>query len=97
MKKGFTLIEMVLVMSVIVIIFLLTLPNIQKTLSVVNNKACDAQIKVVDAAILQYQLEHDRIPSSVDDLISNKFLTERQKRCGDGKDIRVQNGQAIQE
>ena len=97
MKKGFTLIEMVLVMSVIVIIFLLTLPNIQKTLSVVNNKACDAQLKVVDAAILQFQLEHDRIPSSINDLVENKYLSQRQERCGDGKTIRVENGQAVQQ
>lgn len=96
MKKGFTLIEMVLVMSVIVIIFLLTLPNIQKTLSVVNNKACDAQLKVVDAAILQYQLEYGRMPTSIEDMIQDKYLSQRQKRCGDGQEIGVQNGQAVQ-
>ncbi|WP_331835921.1 prepilin-type N-terminal cleavage/methylation domain-containing protein [Erysipelothrix piscisicarius] len=42
MKQGFTLIEMVLVMTIVAIIFMLTLPNIQKTITMVNRKGCDA-------------------------------------------------------
>lgn len=96
MRKGFTLIEMVLVMSVIVIIFLLTVPNIQRTLNLVNDKACEAQLKVVDAAILQAMLYHDERPGSVDDLVRDGFLTERQTRCSNGNPIRVEGGQAVQ-
>ena len=96
MKKGFTLIEMVLVMSVIVIIFLLTLPNIQQTLGIVNNKGCDAQIKVIDAAILQYQLKFDAIPTSISQLVEAGLITQRQTQCQDLGGIRIENGQAVQ-
>lgn len=95
MKKGFTLIEMVLVMSVIVVIFLLTLPNIQKTMVVVSSKGCDAQLKIVDAAILQSTLKHDRTPGSISDLVSDGFLSSRQTSCSDGSAIRVEGGQAV--
>lgn len=91
---GFTLIEMVLVMSVIVIIFLLTLPNIQETLGIVNNKGCDAQIKIVDSAILQYQLKFDQKPSSISQLVDSGIISQRQTQCSDGTAISIQNGQA---
>ncbi len=96
MKKGFTLIEMVLVMSVIVIIFLLTLPNIQKTLGIVNKKGCDAQLKLVDAAILQYQLKNDSIPTSIQQLVDDNIITQRQTLCHDQGVIRIEDGQATQ-
>lgn len=96
MKKGFTMIEMVLVMSVIVIIFLLTLPNIQETLGIVNNKGCDAQLKIIDAAILQYQLKFDAIPTSMNQLVDAKLITKRQTLCSDKGAIRIENGQAVQ-
>ncbi len=96
MKKGFTLIEMVLVMSVIVIIFLLTLPNIQKTLGIVNKKGCDAQLKLVDAAILQYQLKNDAVPTSIQQLVDDNIITQRQTLCHDQGVIRIEDGQATQ-
>lgn len=94
MKKGFTLLEMVLVMSAIVVIFLLTIPNIAKTLFIVNDKGCDAQIKVVDAAILQYRLQFDVIPGSIHELVQEGFLSSSQLKCSNGKAIHISGGQA---
>lgn len=94
MKKGFTLLEMVIVMGIIVVLFLITIPNIQSTIGLVNKKGCDAQLKVVDAAILQWQLKHDAVPSSMQDLIGDGFINERQSRCAGGEPIYVVNGQA---
>ncbi len=53
--EGFTLLEMVIVVTIISILFLLTVPNIQKTLTVVDDKGCQALTKTVDSAILQYR------------------------------------------
>ncbi len=92
MKKGFTLLEMVFVLTVISIIFLLTIPNIQKVLDIANNKACDAQLKVVDAAILQYRLIYDEEVSTISDLINEGLITENQSECANHKSIEVQEG-----
>ena len=94
MKKGFTLLEMIIVMGIIVVLFLMTIPNIQSTLGLVNEKGCDAQMKVIDAAILQWQLKNDSVPNSIDQLVSDGFLTQRQTQCSDGTKIRIENGQA---
>ena len=44
MKKddGFTILEMMIVLSVIALIFLLTLPNIQQKEDIIRNKGCEA-------------------------------------------------------
>ena len=94
MRKGFTLLEMILVMSAIVGVFLLTIPNIAKTLTVVNEKSCDAQLKIIDAAILQYRLKYDINPNSIQALVEEGFLSNRQIKCSNGKEIFISNGQA---
>lgn len=97
LKKGFTLMEMVLVMVIIVILFLLTIPNITKTIGIVNKKGCDVQLKVVDAAILQYIIVNDTKPSSIYSLVDEGVLTERQTYCHDGTRISIQDGRAVSE
>lgn len=94
MKKGFTLLEMIFVLSVISLIFMLTIPNIQKSLSILHNKGCDAQLKVIDAAILQYELEHQTVPYSIDDLVSESYITENQSKCQDNRSIDIIDGQS---
>lgn len=41
-QNGFTLLEMTIVVIIISVIFLLSVPSIQKTLGVVNSKGCKA-------------------------------------------------------
>ena len=94
LKAGFTLIEMTIVILIISVIFLLSVPNIQKTMGIVNEKGCAALAKVADSAILQYRLEYDRYPSSVSELISAGLLTEEQTTCSNNKTLVISNGQA---
>lgn len=94
-KKGFTLLEMVLVMTVIAVLFLLTVPNIQNVVGSVTKKGCDAQTKVVDAAIVQYMLDHDVQTVSIDQLVSNGYLSSKQTVCQNGQAITISDGIAI--
>lgn len=93
-KKGFTLLEMVIVMSAIVVLFLLTIPNITKTTDLIDDKGCDAQVKVIDAAILQYKIKNDKYPNDINVLISEGFISDKQSKCNNGKMIKIINGQA---
>lgn len=92
-NKGFTLLEMVIVIMIISLLFLLTVPNIQKVLGIVDEKGCEAQLKVIDAAILQYELKNDDTPSDISELISEGLLNEKQAKCRN-KTIGIQDGQA---
>lgn len=93
-KRGFTLLEMIFVLSVISLVFMLTIPNIQKALQLLHNKGCEAQVKLVDGAILQYELMYNDSPTSVGELIDEGLLNESQTVCQDNRSIEVISGQA---
>lgn len=93
-KQGFTLLEMVVVVSVLSVMFLLTIPNIQKVMDIVERKGCDALVKVVDSAILQYKLNYDEYPGSVYDLVNAGLLNNNQIECSNGNLISISDGQA---
>lgn len=46
-EKGFTLIEMMVVMLIISVILIITIPNIAKHNSNINTKGCEAYVKMV--------------------------------------------------
>lgn len=93
--KGFTLLEMIIVVAVISVVYLLAVPNIQKVMNVVDQKGCASLVKVVDAAILEYKLEYDVYPNSISELINAGYLSEEQSVCNDGTSISISGGQAI--
>ena len=62
-QKGFTLLEMIVVVMIIAVLFLLTIPNISGVIGVVDDKACDALTRVVDSAAVQYRLKYGQLPN----------------------------------
>lgn len=94
MKKGFTLLEMIIVVSVLSILFLLAVPNIQKVMGVVEDKGCKALLKVVDASILEFKLEYGEYPDDVFDLVNAGLLSESQVECSNNETIVIFDGQA---
>ncbi len=94
-QKGFTILEMIIVLSIIALIFLLTLPNIQQKKEVINARGCEALIEVVNAQILLYEIDHNVPPSSIDVLIQDGYLKEAQRVCPDNTTIAISNGEAF--
>ncbi len=92
--KGFTVLEMIIVLIVISVVFILTLPNIQQKRSIINNKGCDALIEVINSQILMYELDHDTTEVTLEELVNEGYLKESQKTCPGGKAIEIENGQA---
>lgn len=97
MKKGFTLLEMIVVIMIIALLMLITIPNIQRVMQIVQDKGCESQLKLVDTAILEYMLEYDEIPDSIDDLISANLLSDKQRVCQNNKEIHIVDGEAAVE
>lgn len=93
-KQGFTILEMIIVLSIIALIFLLTLPNIQQKNKIIHNRGCEALVEVVNAQILLYEIENLSSPASIGDLISKGYLKETQQRCPSGEQIEISNGEA---
>ncbi len=75
-NKGFTILEMMIVLSIIALVFLLTLPNIQQREKIIRSKGCEALIEVANAQILLYEVENLSPPKSMSDLISKGYLKD---------------------
>lgn len=91
---GFTILEMMIVLSIIALIFLLTLPNIQQKEKIIRSKGCEALVEVANAQILLYEVENLSPPTSMSELINKGYLKDSQRRCPNGDMIEIANGQA---
>lgn len=89
--------EMIIVMTVIALLLLLTVPRIQHVFLIIANKGCDAQLKIIDSAILQYMLDKDKTPTSMFQLESEGLISRSQFTCQNGKEITIVNGEASYE
>lgn len=94
-KKGFTLLEMIVVVMIISILFLLTLPNVSKVINSVDNRACVVMTKVVDSAIAQFKLDYGTMPNSITDLVNGGYLTDEQTTCSNGKNLYLEDGHCV--
>ena len=94
-KKGFTLLEMVVVVIIVSILFLLTVPNVSKVIDSVDNRACLAMTKVVDSAIAQFKLDYGSMPNSITDLVSGGYLDENQTYCSNGQELEINDGHCV--
>ncbi|AYU55333.1 competence type IV pilus major pilin ComGC [Staphylococcus debuckii] len=92
--KAFTLLEMLLVLLVISVLLILIIPNIAKQSEHVQATGCEAQQKMVNSQIEAYTLKNNRKPDSVDDLVTQGYLKEGQKKCKSGESITIKNGEA---
>ncbi len=64
-QKGFTLIEMMIVMIIISILVLLVIPNASNVLTTANTKGCDALVKSLEAQAMTTKLETGSFPTSL--------------------------------
>lgn len=96
-KKGFTLLEMVVVVIIISVLLLLTIPNVSRVIDSVDNRACLAMTKVVDSAIAQFRLDYGQTPNSITDLINGNYLDETQAACSNGKGLSIVDGHCVAE
>jgi len=86
-EKGFTLIEMMVVMLIISVLLMITIPNVTKHNSNINNKGCEAYVKMVQAQVQAYQMEKNVIPT-ITELESAGYLNDV-KGCPNGQKVAI--------
>ena len=91
-EQGFTLIEMMIVLVVISILLIITIPNITKHNSKINNTGCEALTKMVQAEVQSYYIEHKAYPENLAKLEEENYITADQKKCPNGKELNIKNG-----
>jgi len=76
-KKGFTLVEMLVVLLVISILVLLFVPKLANQRGIIDEKGNAAIVKVVETQIELFRLNEDRVPSK-EELIAEGYVSEEQ-------------------
>lgn len=96
-EKGFTLIEMLIVLSIITVLIILIVPTLANKSGEVQDTGCEALVQTVQSQVAAYQLEKSKKPQSIEILVQEDFITDKQKQCRNGKDLELKekNGKLI--
>lgn len=91
-EKGFTLIEMLVVLLIITVLILLIVPNIGNKTSDMHDDGCDALKITVQSQADMYELDKGSKVSSIDALADAGFINKNQKTCKNGKVLTITDG-----
>lgn len=94
-QKGFTLVEMLVVMLIITVLLILIIPNLTNQTNNVNDKGCQALAAVVQAQADAYYLDKGSYASSINDLLTNDYIDESQTSCNNDTRLILSNGKVI--
>lgn len=94
-KRGFTMIEMLIVVGIIALLLMLIVPNLNKRQQSINQQACLALKETVNSQIYLFDLENNRYPKDIEELITNGYLKEGQNKCKNNSYIVIENEEAI--
>lgn len=94
-EKGFTLVEMLIVLAIISILILIAIPNVTKQSKTIDEKGCNAYVQMVQGQVEAYKLENKSYPDAFGDLVTEGFLNE-EPVCPNGSAISLENGRVIE-
>lgn len=94
-QKGFTLIEMMIVLLVISVLLIITVPNIASHSSNINKKGCEAYMKMVETQIQAYKIDKKVIPT-IGQLYEGGYLKNEGAACPDGTPIEITADGSVQ-
>lgn len=88
-QNGFTLIEMLIVLMIISVLIILIVPNLSDKSKQVYEKGCTALVAVVQTQVDSYYLDIGSYPTTLDNLVTDKYITTEQKTCKNLKTLSV--------
>ena len=75
-SRGFTLIEMMVVISIIIILLGVAMPIYSHSVNVAKEDAFRQSLETLNKVIFEYTLDKQKPPQSLDDLKSAGYITE---------------------
>lgn len=78
-QRGFTLLELMIVITVIIILAAIVLPQYQKTILATREAVLRDDLFKMRALLDQYAADKQKLPQTLDDLVSGGYLRELPK------------------
>ena len=76
-QKGFSLLELMISMFIIIILLSVALPAYQRTVQHAKETVLKENLWQMRRAIDQYTADKGKLPASIDDLVTDKYLHEK--------------------
>src|SRR5260370_29247773 len=73
---GFTLLEMMIVISIIIILMAIAIPNYNRTVIQSRESVLRSNLSTLRSVISQYTLDKQKAPQSLDDLVQAGYLRQ---------------------
>ena len=74
--RGFTLLEMMVVISIIIILMAIAIPNYNRTVIQSRESVLRSNLSTLRSVISQYTLDKQKAPQSLDDLVQAGYLRQ---------------------
>lgn len=90
-QKGFTLVEMLIVLLIISVLIIITIPNVSKHFASIDEKGCEAFVSMVQGQVEAYKIDHMSFPT-IEQLVKEEYLMEGETDCPNGQKIEISEG-----
>lgn len=93
-QRGFTLIEVLVVCTLLGVLATIAVPRFTKSVTLANTAKVQADLQVLDAAIIMYATEYGTEPSSLSDL--KEYVTDIENLKPPKGKCKLKNGKVIE-
>ena len=87
-QRGFTLIEMLIVMLIITVLIAIAIPNVTKQTSAVDEKGCKAFVHMVQGQVESYRMDEKSVPT-IENLVTGGYLKANETTCPNGDAVEI--------